>query len=339
MYADIHSAAFTPTPPSVAAPRDAPATTTWPELLSDLGCLGRVWIETESPALTLSHRETLSGLRVEDAIAHVQGDGFALRLLLERCDALRATGPLSAGPAPPSESLLIEDAQWRPLVALRLAPHQDTTGFVLRALLGAHGVSGRRLRPALQRPSAQRRTLLRAPRSAQRRTLLHAPRTVAGHAAVMPPGAHLGDGVGLMDHAELSGLPALHPRRLYGRGSAVGVDPDSVPCVLEALADHAVPIRIITGNDACVRRVDSAPFAVRRGTGWLDLRGDNLILRLDMTLLNGAWVIQRGHEPAALRELRLYDDDGRAIAALGSLPTPAGGEHPVWAALINALLQ
>ena len=59
MYADIHSAAFTPTPPSVAAPRDTPAATTWPELLSDLGCLGRVWIETESPALNLSHRETL----------------------------------------------------------------------------------------------------------------------------------------------------------------------------------------------------------------------------------------------------------------------------------------
>lgn len=75
------------------------------------------------------------------------------------------------------------------------------------------------------------------------------------------------------------------------------------------------------------------------GPSWLDLRGDNLILRLDTTLLDCAWVVQRGHEPAALRELRLYDDDGRAIAVLGSLPTPAGGEHPVWAALINALLQ
>jgi len=34
-----------------------------------------------------------------------------------------------------------------------------------------------------------------------------------------------------------------------------------------------------------------------------------------------------------------YDDDGRAILVLRSLPMPAGGEHPVWSILINALMQ
>jgi hypothetical protein len=327
MYADIHSAAFAPIPQSAAAPRDASATGTWPELLSDLGCLGRVWIETESPALTLAHRETLSGLRVQDAIGHVQGEGFALRLLLGRCDALRAAGPPSGSPAPLGESLLIEDARGRPLVALRPAPRQDTTGFVLRTLLRAHGVNGRRLRPRPQRPAPQQPVPLRALQA------------VVGHAAVVQRDVHLDDGIGLMDQAELSGLLALHPRRLRERGSAVGVDPDLVPCALEALADHAVPISVITGNAGCVRRVDAAPFAARRAYGWCYLRGDDLTLRLDTTRLDSAWVIRRGDHPAAPPELRLYDDDGRAIAVLRSLPTAGGGEHSVWATLIDALLH
>jgi hypothetical protein len=327
MHADILSAAFAPIPPSAAAPRDASATGTWAELLSDLGCLGRVWIETESSALTLAHRETLFGLRVQDAMGQVQGEGFALRLLLGRFDALRAAGPPSDSPAPMGESLLIEDARRRPLVALRLAPKQDTTGFVLRTLLRAHGVSGRRLRPRPQRPARQQP----AP--------LHALQTVVGHPAIVQRGVQLDDGIGRMDQAELSGLLALHPRRLRERGSAVGVDPDLVPCALESLADQAVPMRIITGNDGCVRWVDAAPFAARRGNGWYYLCGDDLTLRLDTTLLDSAWVVRCGDHPAAPRELRLYDVAGRAIAVLRSLPTAGGGEHSVWATLIDALSQ
>jgi putative heme degradation protein len=201
MYADIHSAASATIAHSPASRADRSASGIWPELLSDLCCLGNVWLETESPALTLAHRAELAGLRVKHDVADV------------------------------------------------------------------------------------------------------------------------------------------HPRRLRDQGSAIGVDPDLVPCALEALADHALPIRILTGNDACVRRVDGAPFAARRGPGWQHLRGDDLTLSLDTTLLDSAWVFQPGDDPAAARELRIYDVDGRAIMVLRTLPTTAVSEHPVWTTLMNALLN
>jgi len=52
MYADIHSAASATIAHSPASRTDRSATGIWPELLSDLCCLGEVWLETESPAMT-----------------------------------------------------------------------------------------------------------------------------------------------------------------------------------------------------------------------------------------------------------------------------------------------
>jgi hypothetical protein len=261
---------------------------------------------------------------VRHDIAHVQGEDFALRLLLEHCDALSPMLPPCGSVASPVESLFIENAQRCPLLTLHLAPQDDPSRFLLRTLLRTYGLGTRRLRPAPHRSAPVRRL-----------------QVVAGHAtaALAQRCTGLDDGIGLVDQAELSGLLALHPRRLRERGSAIGVDVDLVPAALEALADHAVPIRIVTGNDACVRRVDGAPFAVRHGPGWQYLRGDDLTLRLDLSLLDSAWVFQPGDDPTASRELRLYDDDGRAVAVLHSLPTPAGGEHPVWTTLMNALLH
>ena len=324
MYADIHSAASATIPHSPASPANRSASGFWPELLSDLSCLGDAWVETESPALTLAHRAGLAGLRVQHDIAHLQGKDFALRLLLEGCDALSPMLPPCGAVASPVESLFIEDAQRRPLLTLHLAPQEDPSRFLLRTLLRTYGIGTRRLRPAPHRPLS-----------------LRGPQAAAGHAAAILEQrcAGLDDGIELMDQAELSGLLALQPRRLRDHGSAIGVDPDLVPCALEALADHAVPIRIVTGNDACVRRVDGAPFAARRGRGWQYLRGDDLTLRLDTTLLDSAWVFQPGDDATAPRELRLYDVDGRAIMVLRSLPSLSGAEHAVWTTLMNALLH
>jgi putative heme degradation protein len=324
MYADIHSAASATIPRSPASPADRSASGIWPELLSDLGCLGDLWVETESPALTLAHHADLTGLRAQRDTAHVRGEDFALRLLLEHCDALSPMLPPCGAVASPVESLFIEDAQRRPLLTLHLAPQDDPSRFLLRTLLRTYGIGARRLRPAPYRPAS-----------------LRGPQAAAEHAAAALEQrcAGLDDGIKLMDQAELSGLLALQPRRLRDHGSAIGVDPDLVPCALEALTDHAVPIRIVTGNDACVRRVDGAPFAARRGRGWQYLRGDDLTLRLDTTLLDSAWVFQPSDDPAAGRELRLYDVDDRAIMVLRSLPSRSGAEHPVWTTLINALLH
>jgi hypothetical protein len=55
--------------------------------------------------------------------------------------------------------------------------------------------------------------------------------------------------------------------------------------------------------------------------------------------LDSAWVFQPSDDPAAGRELRLYDVDDRAIMVLRSLPSRSGAEHPVWTTLINSLLH
>jgi putative heme degradation protein len=151
--------------------------------------------------------------------------------------------------------------------------------------------------------------------------------------------AALADDIALVDHAELSGQLALHPRRLRDRGHAAGVDPDLVPCALDTLAEQVVPIRIVVGNEAVVRRVDAAFFASRRGLDWQYLRADHVTLRLDTRAVDSAWVFQPSDLPAAPRQLRLYDRDGLAIAVLSPAPRDGHGEHHMWTTLIDALLQ
>lgn len=297
----------------------------WPDILSDLGCLGQAWVETESRALTVAHRTDLAGLRVRSGIGHVQGSDFALRLMLERCNALwPGLSPCGADRRPP-ETVVLEDAQRRRVLTLRFALENDPSGFLLRTLLRTHGrVPGECIRPAPLRPAR--------PGLLQR---LDADVIAALERRCIG----LDDDIGLTDHAELAGLLPPRSRRPHDPSGAVAVDPQLVPCVMEAAADHIVLLRIVAGSDGCVLRVDSRPSAARRGHGSLYMRGDAMTLRLDTTALDSAQVCVRGQDPAAARELRLYGVDGRAIAVLASAPTASGGEHQVWSMLMNALVQ
>jgi putative hemin transport protein len=107
--------------------------------------------------------------------------------------------------------------------------------------------------------------------------------------------------------------------------------------MLAALVDQVVPMRVVLGNDAAVLRLDFAPYLARLDSGWQTLRSDQGELRLDTRALDSAWI----YRPAdrSVRQLRLYDRDGRALAVIAAAPTPDGAEPTVWRTLINALLD
>jgi putative heme degradation protein len=294
----------------------------WPELLADLSCLGEVWLESESPALTLSYRTSLAGLHVQDDLGLLQGEAMALRLLLGRCRVVTAVGGSvgdCSGADPLPRSLAIEDDRRRALLTLRLDPDADVAAFLLRLLLRVHGGVRRRIRPA-PRPSAAAVGSLDAHPLAELEQRAHG----------------LDDGLTLVDAAEVCGLLALHPRRLREQGSAVGIDPDLVPCALESLADSAAPMQVIAGNDAVVQRVGFTPFAARQGPGWQYLRGDRVTLRLDTRTVDSAWVV--APRTGGCRQVRLYDADGRAIAILSPWPR-TDVEPDIWRTLFNALVE
>jgi putative hemin transport protein len=287
----------------------------WQDLLWDLGYLGRVRIECASASASLAHYTDLAGLRVRAELAYLQGPRSALRILLDRCLGLR--GSDAGGP-----ELVIEDNQGRAVTSLRPAPNEGASAPLWRMLLRSQGVLGRTLAPEPPGPRVERPVC-----DAREGPFADLERRCQG----------LDDGLDLLDLAELAGLLSLHPARLRDLGWAIDVDPTLLPCVLAALVDHVVPMRVVLGNDAAVLRLDFAPYLARLDSGWQTLRSDQGELRLDTRALDSAWI----YRPAdrSVRQLRLYDRDGRALAVIAAAPTPDGAEPTVWRTLINALLD
>jgi putative heme degradation protein len=62
-----------------------------------------------------------------------------------------------------------------------------------------------------------------------------------------------------------------------------------------------------------------------------------LALRTDA--LVSAWILQRGQAAESRRQLRLYDEDGRALALIGAAPGWRQTECPLWRTLVNALID
>lgn len=288
----------------------------WQDLLWDLSCLEGVGIEVATPSASLTHRGALAGLRVHGDIAHLKAEGFALRVLLDRCRGLK--GGDSGTPL-----ILIEDTQGHPAVSLSAPPRDPAQVPLWRLLLGAQGAGGR----PLTTPERLPRTAGLPFCDARDGRLAELDRRCRG----------LEDGVAFLDLAELCGLLALHPARLRDRGRAIDVDPTLIPCVLSAVVDHVAPLRVVVGNDAAVFQVEMAPYLARVGAGWQILRGDQGELRLDTGAIDSVWIF--GPAGRGTRELRLYDADGRALGVIGPVPTAEGAEPSVWRTLINALLE
>lgn len=305
----------------------------WEALLWDLGALqalGEVWVESASPALTLRHRTRLSSLAVQADVGHLQGADHALRLLLERARALRGTG---LGGVWQGAALCIEGRDRKPVLTLRPAGGADPTHFILRALLAAHGGVNRGIQPARQ--------LVRTPVGLRPR---RAARVVALGPAQAHPAARLGarcagldDDLDLTDMAELCGLLRLDPHRLRQRGPVQQADPGLIPVLLEALCEQVVPLRLITGNDALIRRVDLSPCASTGGAGGLWLRGEHCSLQLDLAAIATALVVQRSDRVLPRREVRLYDQGGRALLIF-TAASDGAAVPSVWRSLVDALM-
>lgn len=178
----------------------------WQDLLWDLTCLDGVGIEVATPSASLTHHRALAGLRVNADIAHLKAEGFALRVLLDRCRGL------NGGDSGRAE-IVIEDAHGHPAVTLRAPPRYPCPGAAV-VVATAHPGSGRPP-PGTRATAAEgRAALLRCPR-----------RPAGGPGAALPgPGRRArlpGRGGGLRPALVTSGA-AAGPRPGHRRGPGPG---------------------------------------------------------------------------------------------------------------------
>jgi hypothetical protein len=302
-----------PTPPA-PTPAGLRFSGHWEELLWDLACLGEVWLELAAGSVVTSRRTALATPRVRDGIGHLCDGGMALRLLL---DGLRGVQGAKDG----VWTLTLSDLHGQDIATLRGDRQDGNADLLWRTLLAAHGGIGRSVEPA--------------PAAAPVRTLPFGDARDGRVRDLERRTAGLDDGIGFLDFAELAGLISLHPKRLRDRGRLVNVDPDLVPCVLSAVVDHLAPLQLTVGNGAVVQRLTLSPFAARLDAGTQYLFSERTRVRIDFRAVDSAWVFQP--EGLSTRELRLYDDDGRAMAVIGTPEDPDGREPAVWRTLINAL--
>ncbi|WP_201220678.1 hypothetical protein [Halochromatium roseum] len=279
----------------------------WPELLADLELLGRVWIETEQRGLRIAQRQRLGGLRVQGMLGHLDKPGYQLRVLLDQCHALASQDDL--------QGLVIEDATQQPLVRIQL--EAGTHPLPLRVLLSSLGANGRRVVPApapqdgRQMAALEQHAIHRLQRDCQ---------------ALEPEPKCLG--LSFRDLAELSGRQSLNPlpwMRAAARGDepAIAVDPALVPCALETLVDQVHPLALSSGSQGWVSRSIQQFYGHAYLDGQLSLRGDHARLELDVRAIDSAWVVGERRGEIDRRSLRLYDDEGRAMAIIGSAAAAA----------------
>lgn len=290
----------------------------WPELLWDLACLDRVWIETAPTGCSLAQLAPLLGVRMCQDIGHVAGRRFALYLFLEQWHAMRAL-PDDGGTEP--RRIRIEDHQGTALLSLSLDPQAN--GFALRTLARTHQAGHERVIPL--------------PRRRDSWVSQAHPLFVQNLAERWPDDAGT---PAFTDIAEVCGWLRLTPARLRDQGRISPVDPELIPCFLETIADQVLPIRILTGTAGVAHRFDGVFHVHRRQEGqWFQLLGDEARLRLDLGAIDSAWIFQRAGTFAPCRQLRLYDETGRALALIDDQPRIGGTENPIWRTLINALFD
>lgn len=290
----------------------------WPELLRNLARLDRVWIETAIPGLEMAQVALLQGIRIEHDIAQATGRRFSLYLFLDQWHVLRT---VPEGEIDEPQQLRIEDRLQAPLLTLSL-DHRSNS-FALRTLLRNHQAERQRVVP-LRRHTDRTAT---ANYAAFIRTL-----NQLWQGGVDDPDS--------LDIGEVCGWQCLSPERVREQGQIQPVDPAQIAGFLGALADQAVPVRVLTGTAGAAHRFDGAfYFHQRRGGSWLQLLGDDVRLRIETAAIDSAWVFRRQGASGQRRQLRLYDVSGRALAIIENLPGFDQAEHPIWRTLINTLLD
>lgn len=301
----------------------------WPELLADLALLGRVWVETEQPGLRIAQRQRLSGLRVQGMLGYLNTPEYQLRVLLDQCHALASQDE--------EQGLVIEDATQQSLVRVQL--ETGTHPLALRLLLSSLGANGRRVVPAppqqdeRQMAAFEQHAIYRLQRDCQAlEPELGTEGSESGSSAPRFAESELRDseisgaglpGLGFRDLAELSGRLSLNPlpwRQAAARGDerAIAVDPSLVPCALETLVDQVHPLALSSGSNGWISRSIEQFYGHAYIDGQLSLRGDDARLELDARAIDSAWVVGERAGEIDRRSLRLYDEEGRAMAIIAS---------------------
>lgn len=268
-------------------------------LIRDLGQFDSVWIETDTPDISLRQQTHWRRARLDGASAQVRGRRFRLEARLVAWHALRGE------PETLPHQARIEDARGQ--AVLRLWIEDPVDAARLERLLRTH-----------------------AP-------LVRLPRTVRDAAAVSDwvPVARDAESLGAEDLAELYQQQRLDPTALRQRGRLDWVDATLVPCLLEAAANQMLSLRLAAGTPGLVQQFERILYSFRwEGGGWARLSGEQARLRLDTEAIDSAWVLRR---PDGRQQLRLYDEEGRALLFIDGPSSPAESEHPIWRTLINAL--
>lgn len=271
----------------------------WAQPLWDLGHQGRIWIETGGSECRLAQVGSLAGIRIGDGVALLRSGRLGLGLLLDH--------PSRPGAAQPGTNGHLGTGLWI-----------DDRGMTTQLRLVPAAV--------LPSPSDGSLTGLRGRWEALARLQGRA----RPHESASP---------GFEDIAELCGWLRLDESRLRGNGRAILADPDLVPCLLETLAEQALPVRVAVGDGGVVQWADDAFHSFDLTRDQVRVQGEGLRLVLARGAIDSAWVLIQGQGPSARRQVRLYGDDGRALALIESAPRPGQSDCPLWRTLANALID
>jgi hypothetical protein len=285
----------------------------WLDLLQRLTGLDQTWIETQTSGVNLVQRSVLHGIRTRRNIGSVEGRRFALTMLFDAWFRVREMVPTGDFD---TYQLAVEDRQGARLLTLWSDAVQG--GCLLRSTF-------------------------RAFRSGDGGSLVRGsdPLSCVCWPVIIPfaersaPGS---PGADLVELAEVCRWTRLAPERLGDHCAFSRVRTDRVPDFLEALVHQALPVRLSTGTAGVAQRCDVAfKSCFGRDTGRLQLLGDDARLRLETAAIGTAWIYAPVGTSSSRRQLRLYDDAGRALLFIEDLPGFRDAENPMWRTLLNTL--
>jgi putative hemin transport protein len=141
-----------------------------------------------------------------------------------------------------------------------------------------------------------------------------------------------------LDHAESATERPFGLADLRTNGRVTPVDADLVPCVLEALAEQALRIRLVAGHSGIVLSLEDTFYFHRRRGGWAELHGETTGFRLSVSRVVSACVLDVQGPAGVQGSLRLYDPHGHLLATIRAIPDVDGADHPIWRALLRALM-
>jgi putative heme degradation protein len=287
----------------------------WTAFLGEFVGAGQIRIGTSQPAVTLEHQGNWPGIRIEDSLGIAPGRRFTLRMVLDRWSHIDRSGT-DATDRDQRPDISILDREGAPLLDLGFG--EDHRGLA-SDVLTRYAVLCRS--PSWFEPE---------PKHTEDAGKLSS-NPVRGTAA------ELRNAVDVADLAEATGQLFLSPARLRERGCVKAADAALVPCFLEALADQALPVRIVTGTAGVAHSLDCAFVCHRREGVWQTLRSDSARFRIDTSKIDSAWVLKVSEATHEHSSLRLYDARGRSLATIASVPGFVVGENPIWRTLVNAL--